>query len=142
MALGQWGTRPRDGRNPTTPQKAAGFRNEPPMSLPSARGNIPLASATAAPPLLPPAVLSVFQGLSVVPNTLLNVWDPVPNSGVLVLPITRAPAAFRRCTRSESWVGTLSAKIGDPMVVRIPRVAERSLIAMGKPANGPGAAPE
>ena len=37
---------------PTTLQKLAGFRSDPPKSLPSARGTIPQASATAAPPLL------------------------------------------------------------------------------------------
>ncbi len=45
------------GRSPTTLQKLAGLRSEPPMSLPSAIGSIPQASATAAPPLLPPQVL-------------------------------------------------------------------------------------
>ena len=51
------GTRPGDGRRPTTLQNAAGLRSEPPMSLPSAIGTMPHASATAAPPLLPPQVL-------------------------------------------------------------------------------------
>src|SRR5437016_9370799 len=50
------GTRPGDGRNPTTLQNAAGLRSEPPVSLPSAIGTMPQASATAAPPLLPPQV--------------------------------------------------------------------------------------
>ena len=52
------GTRPMEGRKPTTLQKPAGLRNEPPMSLPSAMASMPVAKATAAPPLLPPAVLS------------------------------------------------------------------------------------
>ena len=54
---GQEGTRPGDGRRPTTLQKLAGLRSDPPMSLPSASGTIPQAKATAAPPLLPPQVL-------------------------------------------------------------------------------------
>ena len=49
------GTRPGDGRRPTTLQNEAGLRNEPPMSLPSASGAMPHASAAAAPPLDPPA---------------------------------------------------------------------------------------
>ena len=53
---GQVGTRPGDGRKPTTLQNEAGLRSEPPMSLPSASGTIPHASATAAPPLEPPQV--------------------------------------------------------------------------------------
>ena len=51
------GTRPGDGRMPTTLQNAAGLRSDPPVSLPSAIGTMPQASATAAPPLLPPHVL-------------------------------------------------------------------------------------
>src|SRR5688572_10778991 len=50
------GTRPGDGRRPTTLQKAGGLRSEPPVSLPSAIGTMPVASATAPPPLLPPHV--------------------------------------------------------------------------------------
>ena len=57
--LGQIGTRPGEGRKPTTLQKLAGLRSEPPRSLPSAIGAIPVASATAAPPLLPPHVFVV-----------------------------------------------------------------------------------
>ena len=55
--LGQCGTRPVDGRMPTTLQKLAGLRSDPPRSEPSAIGIIPQAKATAAPPLLPPQVL-------------------------------------------------------------------------------------
>ena len=57
MTNGAAGTRPREGRKPTMLLKAAGLRSEPPMSLPSATGSMPSASATAAPPLLPPADL-------------------------------------------------------------------------------------
>ena len=56
---GHTGTRPGDVLNPTTLQKLAGLRKDPPMSLPSASGCIPHANATAAPPLLPPQVLVV-----------------------------------------------------------------------------------
>src|SRR5580704_3192371 len=49
-----FGTRPTEGRNPTTLQNAAGLRSEPPVSDPSAAGVIPQASATAAPPDDPP----------------------------------------------------------------------------------------
>src|SRR6266852_7334951 len=49
-------TRPGATRKPTTPQNAAGFRSDPPASLPSAIGSMPQARLTAAPPLLPPHV--------------------------------------------------------------------------------------
>ena len=80
-------------RKPTTPQKAAGVRSEPPRSEPWASGPMPVASATAAPPLEPPQVSAGFHGLRVAPNTALKVLPPAPNSGVFVLPTTMAPAA-------------------------------------------------
>ncbi len=55
FVVGQFGTRPALGRRPTTLLNDAGLRSEPPMSLPSASGTIPLARAAAAPPLDPPA---------------------------------------------------------------------------------------
>ena len=63
------GTRPGDGRKPTTLQKLAGLRREPPMSLPSATGSMWSASATAAPPLDPPAVRPWSNAFSVGPYT-------------------------------------------------------------------------
>ena len=93
-------------RKPTTPQNAAGMRSEPPVSEPWASGPMPVASATAAPPLEPPQVRAGFQGFRVGPNTALNVLPPAPNSGVLVLPTTIAPACFRRSTVIASSSGT------------------------------------
>src|SRR5512143_125505 len=92
FSVGYAGTRPGVGRKPSTLQNAAGLRSEPPRSLPSASGSIRAASVTAAPPLLPPHVRVVSYGLRVAPKTRLNVCDPAPNSGVLVLPIAIAPA--------------------------------------------------
>src|SRR5262245_56521189 len=102
------GTRPGEGRKPTTLQKLAGFLSDPPKSLPSASGTIPQAKATAAPPLLPPQVLVRSYGLSVAPNTSLNVCEPAPNSEVLVLPMMIAPAAFSLSTKRVSSVGMKS----------------------------------
>ena len=50
------GTRPRLGFRPTRPQHEAGIRIDPPPSLAWATGNIPAATAAAAPPLEPPGV--------------------------------------------------------------------------------------
>src|ERR1700754_5120186 len=91
-ARGCDGIRPGVVRNPTPPQKAAGTRSDPPRSDPWAIGPIPVATATAAPPLEPPHVSSGFHGLRVAPNIALNVFPPAPNSGVFVLPTTMAPA--------------------------------------------------
>ena len=78
------------------------------MSVPSAIGSMWVASATAAPPLLPPHVRLRSYGFSVDPNTGLKVCDPAPNSGVLVLPTAIAPASRSRSTVSESSAGTKS----------------------------------
>src|SRR5437764_15375621 len=86
------GTRRGEGRKPTTLQNAAGLRSDPPVSDPVATGTSPQANATAAPPEDPPHVLVRSYGLCVAPKTLLNVCDPAPNSGVLVLPTIIAPA--------------------------------------------------
>src|SRR2546427_60472 len=56
-------TRPNDGLRPTMPQSAAGMRIEPPVSVPTEATHIPDAMAAAEPPLDPPAMRSVFQGL-------------------------------------------------------------------------------
>src|SRR5947207_12557874 len=104
--VGCTGTHPGEVRKPTTPQNEAGSRNEPPRSEPWASGPMPVASATAPPPVEPPQVSAGFQGLRVTPNTALKVLAPAPNSGVLVLPRTMAPAALSRSTTAASSVGT------------------------------------
>src|SRR5882757_9274470 len=85
LKAGLRATRPMLGRMPTTPQKLAGLRSEPPMSEPCASHAVPVASATAAPPDEPAAERDVSQGLRVAPNTSLKVLAPAPNSGVLDL---------------------------------------------------------
>src|SRR6185437_10694366 len=106
--LAALGTRPGATRKPTMPQNAAGFLSEPPLSLPSAIGTMQHARLTAAPPLLPPHVFVRSNGFLVAPKTLLKVWDPAPNSGVLVLPTLIAPAFLMYSTIIASWFGTLS----------------------------------
>src|SRR5260370_15586990 len=107
--LGGLGTRPGEVRRPTTLQKLGGFRNEPPMSLPSASGTIPQVRATAPPPVLPPQVFVKSYGLRVAPNTGLKVCEPRPHSGTLVLPMTMAPALFSRSATKQSKFGMFSA---------------------------------
>lgn len=88
------------------------------MSEPSASGTIRQASAAAAPPLLPPALFDRSYGLRVAPNTSLTVCEPVPNSGVFVLPSAIPPASRMRRTSGSSSVGTWSANAREPYVVR------------------------
>src|SRR6266700_616785 len=85
LKAGLRATRPMLGRMPTTPQKLAGLRSEPPMSEPWASHAVPVARATAAPPEEPAADRETSQGLRVAPNTSLKVLAPAPNSGVFDL---------------------------------------------------------
>ena len=71
------GIRPSAGLSPTTPLHAAGMRTEPPMSLPSASGTQPDATAAALPPEEPPGVRSRACGLRVVPHSGLSVCERV-----------------------------------------------------------------
>jgi len=67
VPLGPPGTRPRDGFMPNTPHAAAGQQIEPPPSDACAIATTPLATATAVPPLEPPALWPWCQGLRVRP---------------------------------------------------------------------------
>jgi hypothetical protein len=136
--IGQAGTRPNEGLMPKIPVKLAGIRIEPPPSVPTASGPMPLATATAAPPEDPPGVLPVFQGLRVMPVSGLSVTPFQPNSGVVVLPMSTAP-----CSRSlavagaSSFHGPFGSIVFDPRRVGQPRVRMRSLIDTGTPSSSP-----
>ena len=67
------GTRPAVGFSPAMPQKCAGSRMLPPVSLPTSKGDPPAATIAAAPPLDPPDVRSGSNGLLVRPYTRLSV---------------------------------------------------------------------
>ena len=55
---------------------------------------MPDATAAAEPPLEPPVLCSVFQGLRVGPKQCGSVVGRMPNSGVLVLPRMTRPASL------------------------------------------------
>src|SRR5699024_968935 len=93
----------------------------------------PAAIDAAAPPLDPPAVRAKFQGFEVTPVSSLSVTPSIPNSGVVVLPKTSAPASLSRPTLMASFSGTYVAKSLLPKVVRIPAVGARSLTLSGTP---------
>jgi hypothetical protein len=69
---GDLGTNPKVGLMPTTPQNDDGTRIDPTPSVPIASGPHPAATEAAAPPLDPPLVRLVFQGLRVTPDTGLS----------------------------------------------------------------------
>ena len=92
----------RVGFRPTSPLMLAGIRIEPPPSLACATGTMPEATAAPEPPLEPPVVRSVFQGLRLAPYASGSVVGRMPSSGVLVLPMTTKPAARKRSARKVS----------------------------------------
>ena len=87
---------------PTTPQRAAGWRIEPPVSEPRAARANPAATAAADPPDDPPGTRSVAWGLRVGPVAELSVDEPMANSSMLVLPTRTAPARRSRVTTVAS----------------------------------------
>ena len=83
---------------PTTPQKLAGWRMLPPVSLPSVTHAMPAATAAALPPELPPGTRARSHGLCVGPNAEVSVDDPNANSSMLSLPSGMPPASIAHCT--------------------------------------------
>jgi len=75
---------------------AAGWRIEPPVSVPTASGASYDATAAAEPPPLPPGIRVRSHGLCVGPYALCSVEEPIANSSMLVLPSTTRPAALSR----------------------------------------------
>jgi len=82
------------GFKPTTPHNAAGWRMEPPVSVPSDTGISPAATAAAEPPELPPGTRVRSHGLAVGPVAEFSVEEPIANSSMLSRPKGIAPAAF------------------------------------------------
>ena len=87
------------------PHSAAGWRIEPPVSVPSAHGARPAATAAALPPEEPPGTRPRSHGLSVGPNAEFSVEEPIANSSWLVLPSSGAPAAASRATTVAVYGG-------------------------------------
>ena len=80
------------------PQKLAGWRIDPPVSLPSATQVMPEATAAAEPPEEPPGTRSKSHGLWVGPKADDSVELPKANSSMLSLPKGMQPASIARCT--------------------------------------------
>jgi hypothetical protein len=132
------GTRPKLGLNPTLPQKAAGMRTEPAPSVPTLSGPSPAATAAAVPPEDPPGVFDRSQGLRVIPVSGEFVSPLQPNSGVVVLPTSTAPASRRRAVAGASTShGWSASTVRLPRRVGQPLVRMRSLIDVGTPSSGP-----
>lgn len=133
------GTTPCDGFIPTTPQAAAGSRNDPAASVPWARAVACVASAATAPPDEPAVPRERSQGLRVSPKSRLSVTDAHPNSGVFVRAWITAPASRRRWTAGSVSTAIRSLNARDASVCGWPATGVSSLTARGKPSSGPQA---
>src|SRR4029077_19141131 len=91
------------------------MRIEPPASVPTASGQIPVSSATALPPLLPPGVRCKFHGLRVTPESGESVSGFQPNSAIR----RRGLAEKGRARRAQALY---RRGILDPSLVRIDRL--------------------
>src|SRR6201994_3298458 len=72
-------TRPRLGLRPTMLLSIAGTRPEPAVSVPSASGTSPAATATAEPELEPPGIMRASNGLRGTPYGERVPTSPVAN---------------------------------------------------------------
>ncbi len=76
------------------PHSAAGWRIEPPVSVPSAHGARPAATAAALPPEEPPGTRARSQGLRTGPKAEFSLEEPIANSSWLVFASSGAPASL------------------------------------------------
>ncbi len=131
------------GRIPNRPQKLAGTRTDPPVSVPSAKSQTPPATADADPEEEPPGTRSGAAGLSGVPVNGFSPRMPRETSSVPVLPMIEAPACNRRVTTQACCDGTGWARCqsGLPPPVGQPATSIRSFTAKLRPASGPFRAP-
>ena len=93
------------GLSPTIPHSAAGWRIEPPVSVPIAHGAAPAATAAALPPLEPPGTRERSHGLSTGPKAQFSVDEPIANSSWWVLASSGAPAPTIRSTAVAVYGG-------------------------------------
>src|ERR1700710_1283145 len=111
------------------------MRIEPPPSLAWAIGNMPPATAAAAPPEDPPGERLVSQGVREGPKRSFSATVMVPNSGVLVRPQRTKPAASSDSTTSSLSSPTPAGAPLEPKVSGQPATGGRSLIGIGTPRN-------
>src|ERR1700738_3723204 len=111
------------------PQSAAGWRIEPPVSVPSAHRASPAATAAALPPEEPPGTRPRSHGLRTGPKAEFSVEEPIANSSWLVFASSGAPASARRATEVAVYGGRYPSRIRDPDWLGTPSVQNRSLTA-------------
>ena len=78
---------------PVMPQNAAGWRIEPPVSVPVAAGARRAAIAAAEPPDEPPGTAAGSHGFLTAPKLEFSLAEPIANSSQLSLPSVTMPAS-------------------------------------------------
>src|SRR5580700_7629055 len=96
------------------PHSAAGWRIEPPVSVPSAHGARPAATAAALPPEEPPGTRERSHGLSVGPYAEFSVEEPIANSSWLVFASSLAPTPVKRETAVAVYGGRYPSRMREP----------------------------
>ena len=96
---------PMVGFSPTMLPNIAGTRPDPAVSVPSAIGTIPAATAQAEPDDEPPGTRAASNTLRGTPYGLRTPTSPVANWSRLVFPSTTAPASSRRWTQGADRSG-------------------------------------
>src|SRR5919198_362640 len=124
-----------------TPVTAAGWRIDPPVSVPIASGAWYPATAADDPPDDPPGMRLRSQGLWLGPKAEVSVDDPIANSSIFVLPSITMPACLMRRVIVASYGGNQPSRIFEPAVVGRSFVTTTSFIASGTPASGPSDSP-
>src|SRR5919197_4653057 len=118
------------------PHSAAGWRIDPPVSVPIAHGALPAATAAELPPDEPPGTRRRSHGLSTGPKPEFSFDEPIANSSWLVLPSSGAPASARRLTAVAGYGGGEPPRIPDPACGGTPPGPKRSFTPTGKPWGG------
>src|SRR6266545_1027211 len=103
------------------PQKLAGWRIEPPVSVASAASAARAATAAAEPPDEPPGTSGLLSpglrhGFSTGPYQLVVLDEPIANSSRLALPSITAPAARSLAVTVDSYGGVKPLRMCEPAV--------------------------
>src|SRR6188768_2321231 len=124
------------------PVNAAGWRIEPPVSVPVAAGHSRAATAVLEPPDEPPGASAALppslrrHGEMTLPNADVSFDEPIANWSMLSLPSMPAPATHNLPDTVDSYGGTKPSSIPLAAVVAMPLVQNRSFIPIGTPASG------
>src|SRR5690242_4004222 len=132
---------------PAMPVKAAGWRIEPPVSVPVAAGHSRAAIAAEEPPDEPPGASGALppslrrHGEMTLPNALVSFDEPIANWSMLSLPNMPAPAFHSFCDTVDSYGGVKPSRMRLAAVDVTPFVQNRSFMPIGTPASGLSVSP-